>query len=499
MDHRFYDNELERYLKEQTDQHRMYPSDQVWRNIQTEIHGYKRWPALTFISIFVISSLVISTVLLQPHSQISSVNLRASNDENATTVKPSLISSGENSKNYTDKLSVEKITRQTIDKVIETVETKQPEETLVVTELKKENTEISSSRSAEKQKLPADVAEKEKILETTTSTTAPAVSTSSASHAKSNTPVLFTSSLLLGSDLASSNYYRYKDHNSYNFGFANSDESFFDNSNDVRFSFNFPNRSNASSSSLINLSGSSSRFDVEFYLTPSISYRRLVDNANGKLAQSYITALPFTANYLIDVNRVIQHKPAMGYEVGLALGYNINKKLALKPGVQFNVRQYDIDAYVHSSEPATIALLNNGNNDVLNTITGFRNVAGSTPIVLKNRYYEISLPLGIDWRPVNNKFAWGIAASIQPTYTFDKEPFIITSNFKNYADGSQLMRNWNINTSFETYLGYNTGKYRWQIGPQVRYQLLPTMNNSYPIREYLLDYGIKIGLVRSLK
>jgi hypothetical protein len=107
--------------------------------------------------------------------------------------------------------------------------------------------------------------------------------------------------------------------------------------------------------------------------------------------------------------------------------------------------------------------------------------------------------LGIDWRPVNNKFAWGISASIQPTYTFDKEPFIITSNFKNYTDGSQLMRNWNINTSFETYLGYNTGKYRWQIGPQVRYQLLPTMNNSYPIREYLLDYGIKIGLVRSLK
>jgi len=101
-------------------------------------------------------------------------------------------------------------------------------------------------------------------------------------------------------------------------------------------------------------------------------------------------------------------------------------------------------------------------------------------------------------RPINNKFAWGIAASIQPTYTFDKEPFVITSNYKNYADGSQLMRNWNINTSFETYLGYNTGKYRWQIGPQIRYQLLPTMNNTYPIREYLLDYGIKVGLVRSL-
>src|SRR6266542_3263073 len=122
----------------------------------------------------------------------------------------------------------------------------------------------------------------------------------------------------------------------------------------------------------------------------------------------------------------------------------------------------------------------NYRNHILNTITVFRNIAGSSSIVLKNRYYEISLPIGIDWRPFNGKFSWGIAASIQPTYTFDKEPFIITSNFKNY-------------------LGYNTGKYRWQIGPQIRYQLLPTMTNSYPIREYLVDYGIKIGLVRSLK
>jgi len=177
----------------------------------------------------------------------------------------------------------------------------------------------------------------------------------------------------------------------------------------------------------------------------------------------------------------------------------LNTKFALRSGLQFNMREYDIDAYVHPIEPATIALVNRSSSDIFNTVTGFRNTAGSSPIVLKNRYYEISLPIGIDWRPVNEKFAWGIATSIQPTYTFDKEPFIITSNFKNYADGSQLMRNWNLNTSFETYLGYNTGKYRWQIGPQIRYQLMPTMTNSYPIREYLVDYGIKIGLTRSLK
>jgi len=495
MDNRFYDNELERYLTEQTDQHRMYPSDQVWRNIQSEIHGYKRWPALTFISIFVISSLVISTVLLKPPVQVSSVNFNTSTKTNLVTEKSNANTPVENEKNYSDKLSVEKITKQTIDKVIQSVETKQPEETLVVTEPSKENlAEISSNTSENKQKTAGEVLQRAPLADNKTASVSE-TSNSSAPGTNNNAPLIFSSSLLLRNDIGSVS--SYKDYNYYNFTYARTNDEPINNTEDLNLNFSLSHRNN-NSSSLLNFSGRSSRFDLEFYLTPSVSYRRLVDDVDGKLAQSYITALPFTSNYLIDVNRVIQHKPAMGYEVGLSLGYNLNKKFALRPGIQFNVRQYNIDAYVHSAEPATIALLDNGSSDVLNTITGFRNVAGSTPIVLKNRYYEISLPLGIDWRPVNNKFAWGIAASIQPTYTFDKEPFIITSNFKNYADGSRLMRNWNINSSFETYFGYNTGKYRWQIGPQVRYQLLPTMNNSYPIREYLIDYGIKVGLVRSL-
>ena len=83
--------------------------------------------------------------------------------------------------------------------------------------------------------------------------------------------------------------------------------------------------------------------------------------------------------------------------------------------------------------------------------------------------------------------------------TLDKEPFIITSNYKNYADGSQLMRNWNLNANAETYIGYKMGSFRWQAGPQFRYQFFPTLSNRYPIKEHLLDYGIKIGFVKTLK
>ena len=56
-----------------------------------------------------------------------------------------------------------------------------------------------------------------------------------------------------------------------------------------------------------------------------------------------------------------------------------------------------------------------------------------------------------------------------------------------------------INANAETFLGYTTGSYRWQIGPQVRYQMLPSLVDKYPNREYLFNYGLKVGVVKQLK
>jgi len=485
MSNQFYDNEFEKYLKERTDQHRMYPSDHVWRNIQNEIHGYRKWPALTFISTFIITALVIGTAIVKPHTQLTTNLPNVVNNKNT---EKGLLTATENKKNYVDHLSVENITQQTISKAIETIQTRRlPASSITITPILTSRTNINSASTKE-------VSHQQTLAISTKKTIVLAGNEeTSFSNIKSNKtssvyPFLMRRNLNANASVS-------KEYFDFNLSSANSTPNTEPDDVDSRFNFTLNNNS----SSFIKFNGSSSNFDFQFYLTPSISYRRLVDDAQGKLSKSYITALPLAANYMVDVNRVIRHRSAAGFEIGLSLGYNLNTKFALRSGFQFNMREYDIDAYVHPVEPAVIALVDRGSSDILNTVTGFRSTAGSDPIVLKNRYYEISLPIGLDWRPVNEKFSWGIAGSIQPTYTFDKEPFIITSNFKNYADGSRLMRNWNINANFETYLGYNTGRYRWQIGPQIRYQLLPTMTNSYPIREYLVDYGIKIGLTRSLK
>ena len=58
-----YQDELEEFLQDEINDHRMYPSDQIWRNIQAEVHGPQTWPALTFISLFIISALTVATLL----------------------------------------------------------------------------------------------------------------------------------------------------------------------------------------------------------------------------------------------------------------------------------------------------------------------------------------------------------------------------------------------------------------------------------------------------
>lgn len=488
MGNRLYDNELEDFLKNQANQHRMYPSDHVWRKIQDEVHGYRKWPALTIIAVFIIAALVVGTIAVKPHAEfVVQQKVQEPSNQQSKANAPSALN--ENGKVYASHLSVNNITRQTIAKVTETIQTNATHELLILppfASLAEDDDATGINTTAKSSVAASSITDNDTDENMVTENT---IATAAHKNVLQDTRFIFSNNFSLPN-------------NGYHFTntIYKAEFSYVRNNNSPAFNIELAASRPAAGSPLSKIGKkSTSKLDFQVYVTPSISYRRLVDDVQGSLAKSYVTALPYAANYVVDLNHVIQHRPAVGYEVGFSLGYNVGKKFAIRTGVQFNVRQYKIDAFVHSSEPATVALSADNSNLVLNTVSGFSNNNGSRPIELKNRYYEIAVPIGVDWRPVNKKFAWGIAAAIQPTYTFDKEPFIITSNYKNYADGSQLMRNWNINVNIETYLGYNTGKYRWQIGPQLRYQFMPTMANSFPIREYPVDLGIKLGLIRSLK
>ena len=239
-----------------------------------------------------------------------------------------------------------------------------------------------------------------------------------------------------------------------------------------------------------------SKFTFQVFFTPTVSYRKLSEN------KAYLRATPpnptATTNIasFYSVNNAVTHKPDIGLELGFAAKYPVTKAIKIKSGLQFNMNRYDIKAFSYTPEVATIAL-NTGNNqaDFFGSVTSYRNFGGTTTNWLQNLYLQVSIPVGVELTLHSKKDTrFGIASSVQPTYLLRDRAFLISSDYKNYTEVPWLTRKWNVNTNLETFVSYSTGRMRWQVGPQVRYQLKSSFISEYPVKENLFDFGLKVGV-----
>jgi hypothetical protein len=489
-------DEFEEYLQQQVSEHRMYPSDRVWKNIRNSVHTPKKWPALSVFSVLIISSLVIGTILNKPLPDSVTPNFVYSlqSPANVEAQKSGeVIKSSEQAvdNNY----SINQLTSRTI---IEAVEKIKIDEAVAMQLTRPESFPApgnSSVNSINYLQTPvpffADLSSKAPDKNQLSLLTETA----------SNSPVTFKNidnyffdvTSRIRSILNSEPVQNSK--GGISFFTSGKNEIAYDN-----FDLRVPPEHRDLLPSLNQLGKNSSRFDFRFYITPSVSYRRLKEKNQPAVDNKTPGGASLEADYRIDPSVAINQSPAMGYETGFGLGYKLNKKFSLTGGFQFNISQYKINAFLYKDEPIAVVLDKGEYSSTVNTVSSLRSVSGTTPLTIKNRYYQISMPLGLEWNILNHgRLSWGLGASAQPTYTFDKQPLIISSNYKNYADGSAYVRNWNINANVETFLGYSMGTYRWQIGPQLRYQMLPSLMDKYPNKEYLFNYGLKVGIVKKLK
>ena len=240
------------------------------------------------------------------------------------------------------------------------------------------------------------------------------------------------------------------------------------------------------------------RLSWQLSFMPTMNYRTL----KGSNYPSDVKTLPLQQFIQGDPEKLVNHKPALGFEVGSNILYAVSKNLTLKTGIQFNYIRYDIQAYSsYTSEPATIALISGYGiaNGQYTSYTRYRNFGGDAAEDLHNQYFQLSVPLGLEINLLGNKkLQVGIAGTVQPTYLLNRNTYLITADYK-YATEPALVRKWNINTSTEAFISYKTGDLKWQVGPQIRYQLLSSYIKEYPIREHLFEYGIKIGVAKTIR
>ncbi len=243
------------------------------------------------------------------------------------------------------------------------------------------------------------------------------------------------------------------------------------------------------------------RVHWQLAFSPTVNYRKLT-GGNGLKSAPGTMDLPPTANESDDPEKLVNHKPALGFELGAHGLLPLTSRLTLKGGLQFNYSKYDIVAFRAPVELATISLNSSTGQpgNALTSYTDIRNFSGYFAEDLKNQYYQLSVPVGLELRVLGSeKFQFNIAGTIQPSYMLNKNTYLITNDYKNYTREPSLVRKWNVNAGTEAFISYSSGDLKWQVGPQFRYQLLSSYKNEYPIKEYLMEYGIKVGITKTIR
>ncbi len=500
MEDKEYQDDLEQFLQDEVKQHRMYPSDHIWKNIRTELHGYRTWPALTFISLFIITALTISTLLnnhptqMVVRSQASLISKVQTKQASSLLVAANTIA--EPTDDYFQRITPEKITAETFADLNLNENTTAQEQ--VISSAK--NYTAANSPSA----LSADITTDrlmvtEKIL-------------------PKHLPVILPQSGNVNTQQLAPPATLYKQETAIN---TSPEEVTTGNKEIISTRFDIKNTElHATADDFLRdfhfiantrPRPKNSKFGFQLYVTPSTSYRRLSDEKVKEVIQpaaaaasSASQAAPLSINYASysqDVNNVVRHRPAVGLEVGFAILYNMSNKLKLKTGVQLNIRQYYIETFQsRTNDLASLSLINYRGIETISFYSPYNNNTGYKQTQLDNKVYQVSVPIGIQWEVLRGKhFGINTEASVQPTLTLNNNTYLLSTDYKHYTDGSDFIRKWNINTSVGLNLTYTSGSTSWQLGPQVRYQHLPTYSNLYPIKEYLMDYGVRLGFTKQIK
>jgi hypothetical protein len=426
---------FEEFILDEVNEHRMYPSGRVWENIRTEVHGKRSWPALTIISLSILVALTISTFVVTQKSTPMAKSLIVHRSSAPVTATTPTI-----------ELQIKKTRKQfpkaeiQAHEVVPEMPTQENMETTTGTTFSTINNEVTD--------------------ELQTSIEAAATISTSDSQTKINKPSLLPAVI----------------------------------QQQVNNNFDL--------SSSANNKQKNRKYSVQFYATPSASFRVLSDQKVKELIQPSLIAIPLTApiSQTPTFNQAVRHRPDIGLELGLTFNYPVTNKLQFKTGLQVNIRQYQIDTYETGANAATLALVNGGRIQTVSVLSSYNNNVGFRSAQLNNKVYQIAMPIGLDYQVLKfKKFGIHTQATIQPTYNINKNVYLLSTDYANYAAGNEYVRKWNVNTSVGIQFSYQKGNTIWQLGPQIRYQTLPTYNNPYPIKENLIDYGFRIGWSKQFK
>jgi uncharacterized protein YycO len=230
-----------------------------------------------------------------------------------------------------------------------------------------------------------------------------------------------------------------------------------------------------------------------YYVTPLFSTATFRGKATEPLLNNYS---PIVIYQSPSENGMI-YNSRLGFETGAKMTYALSKKWKFITGANLNYSSYHIVSNLLHPTFATLMLKNNSTGTTYSEsyVTYYGNGQSLNQVPLTNYNLQISTPVGLQFQIWgNNKIQLNVASTIEPSMVVKSQAYIISADKRYYVKDPDLMRRMNINGNFGAFITFTSKKMKWHIGPDFRYQLLSTYKNSYPVKEHLIDYGIRIGM-----
>ena len=181
------------------------------------------------------------------------------------------------------------------------------------------------------------------------------------------------------------------------------------------------------------------------------------------------------------------------------MNYTLTKKFRFTAGAHFTYSGYNIISNEVHPTFATLVLKDHATGMTYSRsfITHYGDGTGQQVVTLHNYNWQASIPVGLQYEFLgNDKVQFNVGANLEPSLVLKSNAYILSSDGNNYINDPSLFRKWNINSNFGTFVTFGSGKLKWQIGPNVRYQWLSTYQRDYTIKEHLINYGIRIGITK---
>lgn len=507
MEQEFYRDEFEQLLKDTTDDFKMYPSRKVWHSIYNDLHPDRKWPS------FAVCLLLLTTILYVGVTNNNSINngnrknistASIKNDHNNTpaataneTAKPGkYLSAAGNSNDLASIAPVLPFLVVTEDDI-----TTIPVYSTSVAEDARENTTAQPQHSSETAGFENSTAfttnGRTKVVVTAPSTeempaaTKPVTTTTIAEEipaGNSNTPTDIVTSEkkddIPVTPVAAKN------------NLLANNKLFEKDTRDLEWmeDYAFYNRKNASKNFLKGLS-------TQFYVTPSVGYRTMFKNRDYKRMDNSFVTNEAVRNS--EAKPDITQQATINMEAGIGIVKDMNKRVRFKTGLQFNMTDYITYAQKLENPVETNLIVNNISTGFLIVkpyMANYANIPGKNGHKLHNRTIQLSIPIGFDYKVLGNgRVNWYVGGSLQPTYVSGGYSYLLSADNNYFVEGQSLLRKLNLNSSFESFVSIKTkGGGYFNIGPQLRYQLISAYKRAYIYTERPYNIGFKIGLTKPL-